>query len=162
MAPANSSASSRMVSRSPLASAASTAAMTSAVVSEKSTSGCAELSRAATAWRSKICWASVRVEPPPKESAARSVTSARSPSNAASKTLPSVWVGKNPVAAHASGWFFQKPGVQPSSPGGVVVVEHDVVVDDDVDKRAMLLLDGKIAEGDTVTVDAVDGALVLR
>jgi ATP-dependent Clp protease ATP-binding subunit ClpA len=30
------------------------------------------------------------------------------------------------------------------------------------DKLAMLLLDGKIAEGDTVTVDAVDGALVLR
>jgi hypothetical protein len=26
----------------------------------------------------------------------------------------------------------------------------------------MLLLDGKIGEGDTVTVDAVDGALVLR
>jgi hypothetical protein len=44
------------------------------------------------------------------------------------------------VAAHASGWFFQKPGVHPSSPGGVVVVvvddvvvEDDVVVDDDVD-----------------------------
>jgi ATP-dependent Clp protease ATP-binding subunit ClpB len=31
-----------------------------------------------------------------------------------------------------------------------------------VDKLAMLLLDGKIGEGDTVTVDAVDGALVLR
>jgi ATP-dependent Clp protease ATP-binding subunit ClpB len=30
------------------------------------------------------------------------------------------------------------------------------------DKLAMLLLDGKIGEGDTVTVDAVDGALVLR
>jgi hypothetical protein len=26
----------------------------------------------------------------------------------------------------------------------------------------LLLLDGKIGEGDTVTVDAVDGALVLR
>jgi ATP-dependent Clp protease ATP-binding subunit ClpB len=30
------------------------------------------------------------------------------------------------------------------------------------DKLAMLLLDGKIGEGDSVTVDAVDGALVLR
>jgi ATP-dependent Clp protease ATP-binding subunit ClpB len=30
------------------------------------------------------------------------------------------------------------------------------------DKLAMLVLDGKIGEGDTVTVDAVDGALVLR
>jgi ATP-dependent Clp protease ATP-binding subunit ClpC len=30
------------------------------------------------------------------------------------------------------------------------------------DKLALLLLDGKIGEGDTVTVDAVDGALVLR
>ena len=30
------------------------------------------------------------------------------------------------------------------------------------DKLALQLLDGKIAEGDTVTVDAVDGALVLR
>jgi ATP-dependent Clp protease ATP-binding subunit ClpB len=30
------------------------------------------------------------------------------------------------------------------------------------DKLAMLLLDGKIGEGDTVTVDAVDGSLVLR
>jgi ATP-dependent Clp protease ATP-binding subunit ClpB len=30
------------------------------------------------------------------------------------------------------------------------------------DKLAMLLLDGKIGEGDTVTLDAVDGALVLR
>jgi ATP-dependent Clp protease ATP-binding subunit ClpB len=30
------------------------------------------------------------------------------------------------------------------------------------DKLAMQLLDGKIAEGDTVTVDAVDGELVLR
>jgi ATP-dependent Clp protease ATP-binding subunit ClpB len=30
------------------------------------------------------------------------------------------------------------------------------------DKLAMLLLDGKIGEGDTVTVDAVDGAVVLR
>jgi ATP-dependent Clp protease ATP-binding subunit ClpB len=30
------------------------------------------------------------------------------------------------------------------------------------DKLAMLLLDGKIGEGDKVTVDAVDGALVLR
>jgi ATP-dependent Clp protease ATP-binding subunit ClpA len=30
------------------------------------------------------------------------------------------------------------------------------------DKLAMLLLDGKIGEGDKVTVGAVDGALVLR
>jgi ATP-dependent Clp protease ATP-binding subunit ClpB len=30
------------------------------------------------------------------------------------------------------------------------------------DKLALLLLDGKIGEGDTVTVDAVDGAIVLR
>jgi ATP-dependent Clp protease ATP-binding subunit ClpB len=30
------------------------------------------------------------------------------------------------------------------------------------DKLAMLLLDGKLGEGDTITVDAVDGALVLR
>jgi ATP-dependent Clp protease ATP-binding subunit ClpB len=30
------------------------------------------------------------------------------------------------------------------------------------DKLALLVLDGKIGEGDTVTVDAVDGALVLR
>jgi ATP-dependent Clp protease ATP-binding subunit ClpB len=30
------------------------------------------------------------------------------------------------------------------------------------DKLAMLLLDGKVAEGDTVTVDALDGELVLR
>jgi ATP-dependent Clp protease ATP-binding subunit ClpA len=30
------------------------------------------------------------------------------------------------------------------------------------DKLAMKVLDGEIAEGDTVTVDAVDGELVLR
>jgi hypothetical protein len=77
----------------------------------------------------------VSVDPPSNESASKSVASARSPSDAASKTVPSVWSGEKPVAAHASRWVFQKPGVQPSSPGGVVVlvVEDDVVDDDVVD-----------------------------
>ena len=37
---------------------------------------------------------------------------------------------------------------------------HTIVVDGE--SFALQLLDGKIAEGDTVTVDAVDGELVLR
>jgi hypothetical protein len=37
-------------------------------------------------------------------------------------------LGVYPVPANASGWFFQNPGVQPSSPLGVVVVVVVVVV----------------------------------
>src|SRR3712207_3936236 len=32
------------------------------------------------------------------------------------KTLPTVWLGEYPVGPHTLVWFFQNPGVHPSSP----------------------------------------------
>lgn len=53
-------------------------------------------------------------------------------------------------------WFFQKPGVQPSSPGGVVVdVVDDVVVDELVVEDDVVVDDEVVVDG--VVVDGVDG-----
>jgi hypothetical protein len=57
-------------------------------------------------------------------------------------TEPTVWSGLKPT--QASRWFFQKPGVQPSLPGGVVVDGGVVVV---------VVVDGVVVGG--VVVDGV-------
>jgi hypothetical protein len=71
-------------------------------------------------------------------------------------TLPSV-VPAVYGAGKASGWFFQKPGVQPSRPGGVVVggvVVGGVVVGDVVGEVVGDVV-GEVV-GDVVELDELD------
>jgi hypothetical protein len=56
----------------------------------------------------------------------------------------------------ASGWFCQKPGVQPSLPGGVVVVVVDEVVSvDGVVVGVVVSVDGVVVPVELVGVDPV-------
>ena len=66
-------------------------------------SGCAAFRTAATACRSRICFAPVSVDPPGKSSACASVLVARDP--AFENTLPTVWLGEYPTQAER--WVFQ-------------------------------------------------------
>src|SRR5512138_631486 len=101
-----------IVSRFPVASAAFTCEMTWAVVSGNLT--VAALSNAATAARSRFCFAPLRSVPPPKFSAWRNVLPAYGSAfwNTEPISVPVVY-----GAGHAEVWFFQYPGVQPSGGG---------------------------------------------